>query len=192
MSDLTNMTRIEQILSNPDPEASLEALRDELNELAKLRETSRVAFCKRLALVYMLVVGRPLGKDEPKDGGSTKFYRWCSKNIWSASKKPYTTSTLRAYLRVGFSSDPAIALKTLRQGANRTSEISRKVGTALRHALSAEPKKVLPITKLRTKFSLPGNVAAEVNALMHAWESAGPEARSQFIYLVTGKRLEAA
>lgn len=189
---ISNITRIEHILQDPDPGITLDQLKDELNELAKLRSDSRVAFCKRLAVAYMLLVGRPYSKREPNDGGSTKFFAWCHKNIRTANSKEYSSGTLGAYLRVGFSNDPAIALKTIRHNANRTSEVSRKLGVAVREAIVARSKKVVPIPKLQERLKVTHDVAREVNNLMRAWEEASSEARSQFIYLVTGRKINAA
>lgn len=177
---LTNMTRIEQLLMAPDPEATLEDLKNELNELAKLRDTSRVAFCTRLAAAYMLFTGRPLSKEEPKDGSSKKFYEWCRTNIRSGNGKEYSTGTLRSYLGVGFSANPTVALRQKREMGNRRSELMRHLGMQVEKAIRAESKpKVVPITKLREKFKLPSNVAQEVNSLMRAWEEASSEARGQ-------------
>ena len=110
----TNMTRIEQLLADPASDISLDELKAEINELAKLRDKSRVAFCKRLAIAYMLIVGRPFGKNQPRDGESGKFFLWCAKNIRTANSKIYSTGTLRTYLAVGFSSNPTSSLKAIR------------------------------------------------------------------------------
>lgn len=189
---LTNMTRIEQLLSDPAADITLDELKLEINELAKLRDKSRVAFSKRLALAYMLLVGRSYGKREPLDGESKKFFLWCAHHIRTANGKVYSTGTLRAYLRVGFSGNPATTLKAIRAGANHRSELMRRLGSKIDAAVwSAAPPKPVSITKLRTQFKLPSNVAQEVNSLMTAWEQASPEARAQFIYSVTGRRLAA-
>lgn len=190
---ITNMTRIEQLLSDPAADISLDELKAEINELAKLRDKSRVAFCKRLAVAYMIIVGRPFGKNEPRDGGSKKFTVWCAKNIRTANGKLYSTGTLRTYLNVGFSSNPAAALKSYRDQANHRSETMRKLGCKLDEAVkTATPPKVVPITKLRSQFNLVTDVATEVNRLMTAWEQASAQARSQFIYMVTGKLIQVA
>lgn len=190
---LTNMTRMEQLLADPPADISLDQLRIEINELAKLRDESRVAFCKRLAIAYMILVGRPLGRQEPQDGAHKKFYGWCAKYIRTANNKIYSTGTLRTYVSVGFSSNPAASLKALRIQSNHRSELMRKLGSRLDEAVkTATPPKVVPITKLRSQFRLSTDVAQEVNKLMTAWEQASSEARSQFIYMVTGKRVSAA
>lgn len=189
---LTNMTRMEQLLSDPAADISLDELKVELNELAKLRDNSRAAFCKRLAVAYMLIVGRPFGKNEPRDNAAKKFYEWCWKHIRTANRKQYSTGTLKAYLAVGFSANPALSLKQKRDQANHRSERMRKLGIKLEAAVTATPPKVVPITKLRSQFKLPTDVAQEVNQLMRAWEQASSSARAQFIYMVTGKRLNAA
>jgi hypothetical protein len=187
------MTRMEQLLSDPAADISLDELKVEINELAKLRDNSRGAFCKRLAIAYMLLVGRPFGKSEPRDGASSKFFQWCAKNIRTANKKIYSSGTLRSYLQVGFSSNPAVSLKEKRDQSNHRSEMMRKLGSKLDQAVkTATPPKVVPITQLRSKYKLPTDVAREVNVLMSAWEQASSEARSQFIYMVTGKRVNAA
>lgn len=188
---LTNMTRIEQILDEPDPNATLDDLKAELNELAKLRERSRVAFCRRLAIVYLTLVGRPMTREAPRDNGSEKFYLWCRKNLRSANGKEYSTTTLRKYVAVGFSGNPVTALKELRASANRISEVARKLGSALiKNVKEEQATKVVPIVKLRER--LPNDVAREVNNLMRAWEQASSEARAQFLYHVTGRKISAA
>ena len=189
---LTNMTRIEELLSDPNADITLDELKTELNELAKLRDKSRVFFCKRLAVAYLLIVERPLSKSEPNDGKSKKFYEWCWKNIRTANGNQYSTSTLRAYLKDGFSANPAASLRGRRDQSNHRSEKMRQLGSKLDAAVrTAAPPKVVPITRLKTEFKLATNVAQEVNALMRAWEQASSEARGQFIYMVTGKRIAA-
>lgn len=190
---ITNITRVEQLLTDPASDISLDELKTELNELAKLRSQSRVAFCKRLAIAYMLIVERPMSLDAPRDGKSKKFFDWCAKNLRTANGKNYSTGTLRTYVSVGFSSNPATTLKDIRQQSAHRSEIMRKLGSKLDQAVKSEsPPKVVSITKLREKYKLPTNVASEVNSLMTAWEQASPQARSQFIYLVTGKKVQVA
>jgi hypothetical protein len=189
---LTNMTRIEQLLADPTSDITLEELKVEINELAKLRDKSRVAFCKRLALVYMMIVGRPRSTEEPNDGKGKKFYEWCRRHLRSANGKEYSTSTLSKYVGVGFSADPAMKLRDLRHQANHRSERMRKLGISLEEAVGrATGPKVVPIGKLQEKYKLPTDVAAEVNTLMRAWEQASSHARAQFIYMVTGKRIAA-
>lgn len=190
---ITNMTRIEQLLSDPAADISLDELRVEINELAKLRDKSRVAFCKRLAVAYMLLVGRPMSRNEPSDGAQKKFYGWCARYIRTANNKIYSSGTLRTYVSVGFSANPAASLKAIRTQSNHRSELMRRLGSKLEDAVkTTTPPKVVPITQLRSKYKMPTDVAQEVNQLMRAWESASSEARSQFIYMVTGKRVNAA
>lgn len=191
MSNLTNMTRIEHLLDDPDADISLDELKAELNELAKLRDNSRAAFCKRLAVAYLILVGRPFGRNEPRDNAAKKFYEWCWKHIRSANGKQYSTGTLKSYLHAGFSANPAKSLKARREQANNRSEHMRKLGIRLEEAIKSAPPKVVPITKLRSKFKMPTDVAREVNQLMSVWEQASSEARAQFIYMVTGKRIAA-
>ena len=189
---ITNMTRVEQLLMDPSADASLDELKAEINELARLRDKSRVAFCKRLAVVYLMIVDRPLSRNEPQDGKPKKFYEWCWKNIRSANGKQYSTGTLKTYLNVGFSANPAATLKAIRQQSGHRSELMRKLGSKLDEAIKREEgPKVVPITQLRSKYKLPTDVAQEVNRLMMAWENASSVARSQFIYMVTGKRVSA-
>lgn len=190
---ITNMTRIEQLLSDPAVDITLDELKAEINELAKLRDKSRVAFCQRLSVAYLMLVGRQFGKGEPQDGGSKKFFAWCAKHIRTANGKLYSTGTLRTYLGVGFSSNPAATLKAIRAQSNHRSEQMRQLGSRLDEAVkTAEPPKVVPITKLRSQFNLASDVAMEVNRLMTAWEAASSQARAQFIYMVTGKRIAVA
>ena len=68
----------------------------------------------------------------------------------------------------------------------------RRLGSKLDEAVkTATPPKVVPITKLRSQYSLGTDIATEVNRLMTAWEQASPQGRAQFIYMVTGKRIAA-
>jgi hypothetical protein len=46
------------------------------------------------------------------------------------------------------------------------------------------------MTKLKAQ-GMPTDVAREVNVLMTAWEQASSQARSQFMYMITGKRIAA-
>ena len=46
------------LLREPEPTADLEQLARELNELAHVRQNARVAFCRRLAAAYLLIVGK--------------------------------------------------------------------------------------------------------------------------------------
>lgn len=71
---ISNMTRIEQLLDDPNPEISLDDLKSEINELAKLRDKSRVAFCKRLAVAYLMIVGRPMTREAPEAADSKRSH----------------------------------------------------------------------------------------------------------------------
>lgn len=186
---MTNLSRIESLLEDAPGDTSLEDLKRELNELAKLRHNSRLAFCKRLALAYMLVVGHPLSKASPKDGGTRKFLAWCAKNIRSANGKQYSGNTVRTYLMTGFAANPekryADSLK-LQRRIDRRDEKDRKFGHRML-AAAAVPDAPRPasISVLKTRHGMSGDVASEVNVLMTAWEAASPEARKQFLHLVS-------
>lgn len=183
---ITNMTRIEELLADPRSDAGLPELRAELNELAKLRQNSRLAFCKRLALAYMLVVGRRYGSDAPKDGGTNKFTRWCDQNIKSATGQRYRVGTIVGYLAVGFAASPEKALVKANRAVVRIDARKRKLGAAIIRAMDKpEPPKPVPIARLRERFDINRDVATEVNQLMRAWEQACPEARRIFIQQVT-------
>lgn len=187
---LTNsMPHIEALLQDPSSDVSLDELRSDLNELAKLRQGARVAFCKRLALAYLLIVGhRPSqGVIEPK---TKDFFKWCER-LRTANNKPYSTGTLRTYLTVGFAINPEKLVKDQARTQKRRDEMMRKLGGGLVQAVESGTK-VVSITKLKRQHGLPSNVAAEVNALMDAWDNASIEARGQFIYHVTGARLKTA
>lgn len=177
----------EKLLADPREGISLEELAAELNALARVRDSARIAFCKRLAVAYLLVVGhRP--QNGSQDG--VRFYDWCEKKIKSASGKRYTASTLRTYLLVGFSGNPEKMMRKRSQISTRIGTHNRQVGSALAAAVRDNSSKVVSLRELRRR-GVPSNVAQEVNTLMRAWEEASPEARAQFIYAVTGKRLAA-
>lgn len=182
------MSDFQKILGDPQPGITLDQLAAELNALAKLRESARLAFCQRLAVAYLLLVG-----SRPKpSANSEKFYAWCGKSIASARGKAYTKSALRSYLAIGFSKNPEKALAKRNATAQSHAAHTVKLGAAIRTAARSEtPPKPVSITKLRTEHKLPTDVATEVNRLMTAWEQASPTARAQFIYMVTGKRLAA-
>ena len=185
-SHISNITRVESLLNDPASDITLPELRDEMNELAKLRQNSRLAFCKRLAIAYMLLIGRRAGPDAPRDGGTPKFLDWCYKNLYTANGKRYSRSTIQNYLGVGFASNPEKYFEARNKVAttfNRKSSHDRKLGAAITAAVKS-PAKVISITALRQKHDLPTNVASEVNALMRAWEQASEQARRQFLRLV--------
>lgn len=184
------MKNIETYLDDPRADISLDQLAVELNELAKIRHSARIAFCKRLAVAYLMIVGH-MPKKGSSDGG--KFYKWCAERIRSGNGKAYTFSTLRTYLRVGFAKDPAKLLRQTTAFSNKREQETRSLGAAVQRAVADDdPPKVVPIKQLRDKYKLPTDVAREVNALMTAWEQASSQARSQFIYMVTGKRTSVA
>jgi hypothetical protein len=179
---------VTKLLGDPNPGITLDELAKELNELAKVRDSARLAFCKRLAVVYLMIVGHA-----PKAGShdGKKFYAWCAAKLRSANGKQYTFKTLQAYLRVGFSANPQKLIRQNDKYAVTKGSAIRSLGAAVERAVRTEPPpKVIPITKLKAQ-GLPTDVAREVNALMTAWEQASSQARSQFIYIVTGKRIAA-
>lgn len=182
MSDLT------KFLAEPRPGMTLDELAAELNQLAKIRDNARLAFCKRLAVAYLMIVGHT-----PRKGcrDAAPFYKWCASKIRSANGKQYTFNTIGNYLKVGFAKNPEKFIRELQQNTNKIIERQRALGSAMKRAVKTDdPPKVIPITRLRAQ-GLPTDVATEVNKLMTAWEQASPQARSQFIYLVTGKRIAA-
>jgi hypothetical protein len=182
---LSNITRIETLLLDPVSDITLEELRAEMNELAKLRHGARLSFCKRLAVAYLKLIGH-----RPAHGSSdgSKFRAWCNHNLLSATGKRYSSGTIDNYLKVGFSANPEKYLKDDARARKRRDERMRKLGGGLARAI-ANGGKVVPITRLKSKHKLSGDVAGQVNALMKAWEEAAPHARAQFIYMVTGSRL---
>jgi hypothetical protein len=179
---------VSRYLADPKPGITLDELAVELNELARVRENARVAFCKRLAVAYMIVVGhRPV--PHSKDG--LKFYGWCAKNIKSANGKQYSIPALKKYVWLGFSKNPKAAYERDLRNTKNCVNSSLKIGVAVRRAVQTDtPPKVIPITKLKAQ-GMPTDVAREVNVLMTAWEQASSQARSQFMYMITGKRIAA-
>lgn len=185
------MTGLQDLLDKPRPGITLDELAKELNALAKIRDSARVAFCQRLAIAYLMIVGhRPKGG--PGNDGAP-FYQWCADRIRAANGARYSPRTLKHYVGVGFSKNPALAVERQLKTGSRTSEDRRTLGSAIYRAVRSEysPKPV-SVTRLRTEHKMPSDVATEVNRLMTAWEQASPTARAQFIYMVTGKRLNAA
>lgn len=183
---LSNMSRVEDLLTDPKPDISLSELKADLNELAKLRQNTRLQFCKRLAIVYFLICGRRYSKEAPKDDATSKFLRWCEQNIRTYNGKRYASNTLRGYLFVGFSSNPEKALSKRQAESNHTNEVNRKLGSRIRQAIQTDcPPRPVPVATIRQKFEVNRDVASEVNALMRAWEQACPEARRIFIQHVT-------
>lgn len=190
--------QIEKLLASPKIGITLNELAIELNELARLRDNARLAFCQRLAVVYLILVGHPprAGNINGRRGGpgglGEPFYRWCATSIRSARGKAYSSGTLGGYLRVGFAKNPQKMLERHEQVSEAARAATQRLGYALKHAVkTVTPPKSIPITRLRTEHKLPTDVATEVNRLMTAWEQASPTARAQFIYMVTGKRLAA-
>lgn len=191
-SPMSNITRIESLLDDPSTDVSLDDLKIELNELAKLRNNSRLAFCKRLAIAYMLLIGHARGPNSPRDGSAAKFQKWCDANLRSANGKRYSSSTLSTYLTVGFAANPQKYLedrvKVCRDYGyirRRKDERDRKIGLRLVAAATVvEPLRPISVVQLRKKYELTSDVATEVNWLMTAWEQASAPARKQFIALV--------
>lgn len=189
---ITNISRVESLIADPPSDISLKDLIAELNELAALRQNARLAFCKRLAIAYMLLIGRRVDPGAPRDGGSAKFQKWCDENLKTANNKRYSSSTIRTYLTVGFAGNPEKYYeersKINRDCAvirHRKDERDRKIGLALvAAASSSEPQKVVSIASLKRDYELTSNVAQEVNKLMTAWEQASTTARKQFLKLV--------
>ena len=193
----SNLSRIEELLDDPKSESSLETLKQEMNELAALRHNSRVAFCKRLALAWMVIVGQrpvvgPLTMEIKKEykENSHKFYTWCFKNLKTANGHHYSSGTIRTYLTTGFSNNPEKTIRDAYRASKRSDEKTRKLGAAVRKAVNLENQpQAVPIYRIKTKFKTTPDVAREVNILMRAWEDASTESRSLFIYQVTGRKL---
>jgi hypothetical protein len=184
-------TQIEKLLDRPKVGITLGELKAELNALAQIRNKARVAFCNRLAIAYLMIVGQPFSP-ACRTGISRPFYAWCEANLRSGTGKAYSQDTLAGYLRVGFSNNPAATLRAEKERVAAFSSSMRKLGSSVVHAARTDtPPKPVSISRLRTEHKLPADVATEVNRLMTAWEQASPTARAQFIYMVTGKRLAA-
>lgn len=187
--DGVNIHSYDALLADAPSDVTLEQLRADLNALGRLRQDARIAFCKRLALAYVKLIGRRLGYDRKEDGGTTKFLQWCAENIKSSSNKQYARRTLVNYLQVGFAADPVKAFESRIHETTTTNESSRKLGVALKKAVAKEEApRPISITVLRKKYSYTPDIASEVNALMRAWEDASPESRKQFLYLVTDRK----
>jgi hypothetical protein len=183
-------TDLSKFLADPKPGITLDELAKELNELARIRESTRLAFCKRLAVVYLMIVGHAPTKGGTGNGGK-KFHEWCSAKIRSGNGKQYSAHYLNTSVRAGISKNPAGFLRRLNDSSNRVAVETRSFRDAVVRAVTAEtPPKVIPMTKLKAQ-GMPTDVAREVNVLMTAWEQASSQARSQFMYMITGKRIAA-
>lgn len=101
------------LLDDAASDVTLDQLKQDLIALGKLRNAARVSFCKRLALVYLKLNGRPLAEKGKHDGGTRKFIDWCAANIYAYNGKPYASRTLHNYLRVGFDEQPEKKLRKL-------------------------------------------------------------------------------
>ena len=149
---ITNMTRIESLLADPAADISLADLKAELNELAKLRDKSRLAFCKRLAVAYLLLVGHKYGTGAPRSSEPKKFFEWAWKNLRSANDKQYSTGTLKSYLAVGFSANPEKLLAQRTALHAKRSEAVRVIGNEIMKAVREDIElKGVPITRLKEK-----------------------------------------
>ena len=180
------MVDISKYQDDPSPSITLPELARELNAIAKLRDNLRLAFCKRIAVAYLSIVGHT-----PLNGSADgrKFYVWCEENLRSGTNKKYTHSALRTYLRIGLAKNPQKLLRGMTIISNRRGTQVRQIGAAVVRAIGDDTKKVVSVRKLRER--MPTNVAQEVNELLRAWEHASPEARSQFLYYVTGRKIAA-
>lgn len=178
-----------KLLADPNPEITLDQLAVELNELAKIRDNARLAFCKRLALAYLMIVGHRPVVGASRD--SAKFYEWVDRKIRAANGKQYTRSTIQTYVCVGFSKNSEKMQRQRDAVATVSVERNRLFSSAVRREMATDnPPKAIPVIELK-KQGMPTDVAREVNALMTAWEQASSQARSQFMYIVTGKRIAA-
>lgn len=187
---MKNISRMEELLSDPMAGVTLNQLRDELNELAKIRDKARLQFCKRLALVYVMLIGRRMIKGpKSRDDGTNKFLHWCTDNIHSRNGKKYSRSTLLAYLTVGFSSSPEKCLETKDKASHSWARQAEKISVSIKHACTQTPKAPISVKKLKTNYQMSSSVAQEVNSLMTIWEKASSQARSQFIYFITGRKI---
>ncbi len=175
----------EGLLRDPEPTADLEQLARELNALARVRESARLAFCLRLSAAYLLIVGH---RPNRRSTDGHKFRTWCDAKIKSANGKSYSHRTLELYLIIGFSKNPEAIIRARTDDANSRAHSMRRIGASIVQAVEKDTK-VLPITQIRKRFDTTGDVAREVNGLMTAWEQASSEARSHFLYLVSGRKI---
>lgn len=186
---MSNLSRLEELLEDPSGEASLDVLKQEMNELAVLRQNTRLAFCKRLALVWMIIVQAvpTQGKRTAEENAKRKqFFLWCGKNLRSATGKQYSSGTLKTYLQTGFASNPAEHYNALMRKDRLRAHKQRKLISGLHKAIETAPRPI-PIAVLREKYT--SDIAREVNQLMRCWEESSSEARASFIYQVTGRKL---
>jgi hypothetical protein len=179
---------VSRLLADPKPGMTLNEIAAELNAIAKIRNDARLSFCKRLAVAYLMIVGHA-----PKQGSkdAANFYKWCSEKIRSANGKRYGVRTLGNYVQIGFDKNPEALMRRKAENIHKHKELSLQLGRAMKRAITTDtPPKVIPMTKLKAQ-GMPTDVAREVNVLMTAWEQASSQARSQFMYIVTGKRIAA-
>lgn len=184
MSNLKDLN--DSLLRDPSPTADLDQLARELNELANIRQSARLAFCKRLAAAYLLLIGH---RPNRRSTDGHKFRDWCDRKIRSSTGKKYSHRTIELYLIVGFSKNPEAMIQARTDDTNRRAHEMRRFGAALTQAVEKEAPKVLSVTQIKSKYRVSGDIAQEVNALMTAWEAASSQARSQFLYLVSGRKV---
>ena len=191
ISNSSTLTRSEQLLLDPSSDASLDELKQELNELAKLRTSARLAFCKRIAVAYMILVGHvPAEAKLTGRSDAKKFYQWCALNLRTSNDKPYSKSTLRAYVGVGFDTNPALALNKIRSAvvvARHKSHDDTKRGRLLGVAIIRPTAAIVKLPSNR-KDPISSNISQEINTLMSAWEQASAQARRSFLYMITGQQ----
>jgi hypothetical protein len=189
LSNFDTLGRAERLLLDPSGDASLDELKRDLNDLAKLRVETRLAFCKRLALAYMILVGHPPAESTGAGRADARaFQTWCANNLRTANNKSYSIGTLRQYVSVGFDANPALRLKRQQENDRKKSHKSHqdaKRGRLVGKAIEADkPVKAI----LRRNVS--SDVSSEINALMTAWEAASPLARKHFMYSITGMKFD--
>lgn len=174
------------LLADPAPTADLNQLARELNELAKVRQNARLAFCRRLAAAYLLIVGH---RPSTRSSDGRKFRTWCDENIHAANGKRYSHRTLELYLIIGFARNPESIIAQRTNDTNKRAQKMRRFGAALAQAPNKDAPKVWSIKEARAKLDVSTDVARELNILMKAWEDASPQARSQFLYIVAGRKV---
>ena len=193
LSNFQSLSQTDRLLLDPGSDTSLDDLKRELNALAHLRTDSRLAFCKRIAVAYMIIVGHaPNERTLTGRENARKFYLWCAENIRTANDKRYSKPTLRAYVDVGFSVNPANKLQEIRahveKARHKSHEDAKRGRLILAATISPKNTKAPVSISKKVQSSFGSDVSGEINALIFAWDSASAQARKAFLYMITGAK----
>jgi len=138
----------------------------ECRALIGLNSDVKLALALRLAVAHKIVTAQ-----------GASWSAWCFKHITKRDNKPYSIHAINKWVRLGQARNPAKAIAKFRKiEAKRHAESQREATAAIKVVklitTPAGPRRVIP------------NISAGYDALLRAWEAAGPEARKQFLYFI--------